>query len=337
VKEVKNSFFRSPLPQTWGFFLLLRAKTGNIFFCLLCSALVVFYAGVACAGAQDRLSPQRIISFSPSITEVLFALGAGRRVVGVTDFCLYPREAALLPKVGGLINPSAETIISLRPDLLIYHHDSDKIKNFAQRLGVQSLGVSFGNLTDIYQTIKKIGDVLGEQEAAKQLLETLQDKIRFYRTRIQGLKSKSVLLILGDSDDPMRDLYAVGKGTFLDELLTLAGGQNILSASPASYPKVSREFIISASPEIIIVAGPKVRFSTAELRERKKQWGRFTTVRAVKNNNIYYIGADYILIPGPRLTKIVEKFAAIIHPEILAEKSPAAGATENVKGLDDGK
>lgn len=304
---------------------------------LLISALIIFSCNIQWAAAEKVNPPQRIISLSPSITEVLFALGAGRRVVGVTDFCLYPEEAKLLPRVGGLLNPNAEAIISLRPDLIVYHHDNEKIKKFANRLGVRSLSVSFDSLADIYQTIKKIGAASGEQEEARRLLETLHSKIQSYRAGIQGLQSKSVLLILGDSKDPMRDLYAVGKGTFLDELLTLAGGQNILSQSPASYPKVSREFIISASPEIIIVAGPRARLSADELQERKRQWGHFATVRAVKNGNIYYIGADYILIPGPRLTKIVEKFAAVIHPEIVFEKNPAAGSTKNIKNSDDGK
>ncbi|MEC7640753.1 MAG: helical backbone metal receptor [Nitrospinota bacterium] len=277
--------------------------------------MVFISFGVQSIAAKDPEFPQQIISLSPSITEVLFALGAGYRVVGVTDFCLYPEQAKHLPKVGGLLNHNPEAVISLQPDLLIHHYDSENINKFSDHLGIQSLSVSFDNLENIYRSIKKIGRALGTQERANRLNEKLRGKIRHYRSKIQGRKPKSVLLILGDSEDPMKDLYAVGKGTFLDELLTLAGGKNILSSSPVLYPKVSREYIISASPEIIIVAGPKARLSPEELKKKKKQWKRFTTVRAVKDGNVHYIGADYILIPGPRLTQIVENFIKIIHPE----------------------
>lgn len=253
---------------------------------------------------------------SPSITEILFALGAGNRVVAVTDFCTYPKAAALLPKVGGMLNPSVETLISMKPDIIIHHQDSHKMEKTAARLGIRSLGVSFENLNDIYRSIKTIGATLGLPEAAEGLLGKLKKGIAFHRSKLENLEPKSVLLILGDSEVPMRDLYAVGKGTFLDELLTLAGGQNIISNSAASYPKVSREFIIKRSPEVIIIAGPHANLSPEKRRLWKQEWRRYATIQAVKNDQIYFTGADYILIPGPRLLNIVENFARAIHPEI---------------------
>ncbi|MFQ5716340.1 MAG: ABC transporter substrate-binding protein [Nitrospinales bacterium] len=262
---------------------------------------------------------------SPSITEILFALGAGNRVVAVTDFCTYPKTAALLPKVGGMLNPSIEALISMKPDMLIHHQDSHKIEETAARLGIRSLGVSFENLNDIYRSIKTIGAALGTPEAAEGLLEKLRKGIAFHRSKLENLKPKSVLLILGDSETPMRDLYAVGKGTFLDELLTLAGGQNILSDSAARYPKISREFVIARSPEAIIIAGPKANLSREKRSLWKGGWQRYTTVQAVKNDQIYFIGADYILIPGPRLLNIVENFARAIHPEIFPPPEPVNG------------
>ena len=114
----------------------------------------------------------------------------------------------------------------------------------------------------------------------------------------------------------MRDLYAVGKNTFLGALLALAGGDNILPESPAHYPKISREFIITPSPEVIIIAGPMANLTAEEETVRKRQWARFSTVRAVQSDNIHYIGEDYILLPGPRLLKIIDRFAKSIHPEI---------------------
>ncbi len=124
------------------------------------------------------------------------------------------------------------------------------------------------------------------------------------------------MLLLGDSSDPARDLYAVGPGTFLNELLVLSGGTNILQNSNAQYPKLSKEFIIEQSPEIIIEAGPNSNLPQKEIDYRVEQWNRFPTIQAVKDKRIHFISADYILIPGPRLVKILEKFAKVIHPDL---------------------
>lgn len=252
---------------------------------------------------------------SPSITEILFAIGAGPRVVGVTDFCAYPQEVKSIPKVGGMLNPSVETIIAMKPDLIINHRDSQNIKKLADQMGIRTLDVAFTSLEGIYASISKIGDALGSAEAAQNLVTSLRNDVQQYKLKLKDLQPKPTLLILGDSADPLRDLYAVGKGTFLDELLTLAGGQNILADSVAPYPKVSRESIIARSPEIIIVAGPKANLPSEEISRLRADWGRFSTIRAVKNNQIHFVGAEYILIPGPRLLNIVDYFAKIIHPE----------------------
>lgn len=260
--------------------------------------------------------PKRIISMSPAITEILFAIGAGDKVIAVTDFATYPKETESLAKVGGFLNPSYETIISLQPDLLIHHYDSPKIEEFAKNLGIRSLPINLTDLKNILNSILLIGEELALSKSAKEFHGKLNSDIEFYRSRLKGQKFKSVLLLLGDSADPMRDLYAVGKNTFLGELLTLAGGDNILPESPADYPKISREFIIESSPEVIIIAGPMANISAEEKIIRKRKWARFSAVRAVQSGNIHYIGEDYILLPGPRLLKIIDRFAKSIHPEI---------------------
>ena len=141
---------------------------------------------------------------------------------------------------------------------------------------------------------------------------------------MQNVAPKEALLLLGDSSDPGRDLYATGHGTFLHELLEISGGTNIIPASLARYPRITKEFIIEKSPEVIIEAGPKSRLSPEQIKERIKGWNRFPTIRAVQSKNIHYIGEDYILIPGPRLLKIIEQFSKAIHPEIFSDSSPSS-------------
>ena len=159
----------------------------------------------------------------------------------------------------------------------------------------------------------------------------LKDKINAYKQRLEGKLPKKVLLLLGDSSDPARDLYAVGPGTFLNELLVLSGGKNILQKSKAQYPKLSKEYIIKQSPEIIIEAGPKSNLSQKEIDYRVKQWNRFPTIQAVRDKRIYFIGADYILIPGPRLVKILENFVEVIHPGLSKSETDKISFQETVK------
>jgi len=280
------------------------------------------------AATADVSSPQRIISMSPGITEILFALGLGEQVVGVTDFCNYPEKAKSLPKVGGLLNPNYETLITLKPDLIIHQPNSHKIETFVEKLGIRNLPVSMLSLEQIFSSIKTIGLATNRENAADQLIQSMNEKLEFHRKRLAQVSQKSVLLILGISNDSMRDLYGVGPKTYLGEMLALAGGKNILSKTKAQYPKVSKEFIIYESPEIIIEVGPKDILSREASKKRRQGWQKFSTIRAVKNKNIHFIGTDYVLIPGPRLINILDDFVKAIHPEIVSNDFSQVGKAE---------
>ena len=230
-----------------------------------------FPAGKGWAATPDPTYPQRIISMSPGITEILFSLGLGDRVVGVTDFCNFPEEAKKLPKIGGLLNPNYETLITLQPDLIIHQPNSHKIETFVKKLRIRSFPISMLSLDQIFDSVKSIGAATGSEKAANRLIQKMKEKIDFHRSRLAQVPRKSVLLLLGISNDSMRDIYGVGPNTYLGELLELSGGKNILAGSRAQYPKVSKEYIIHQSPEIIIEAGPKHILSNKAAQKR----GRF--------------------------------------------------------------
>ena len=263
-------------------------------------------------------SPKRVISTSPAITEILFALGVGDQVVGVTDYCTYPKKACDLPSIGGPLNPSTETWIALKPDLIILQEDSIVINKHAAILKVATLKVSVNNLNNILTSIQVIADSMEVSKTGNNLVNKIKIQIDNYRIRLGKLKSRQVLMLLSDTNDPSRDLYAVGRDTFLNELLSIAGGENVLPETMARYPKISKEFIISKSPEIIMEIGPKSNMSNKEILNRKKVWGKYSTLRAVKNDRLHFIGADYILIPGPRLVNILDDFIQRIHPELVS-------------------
>ena len=299
-------------------------KTLNITKVITCKFLV-FHLTVLCLWLvifqEVHAASQRVISTSPAITEILFAIGAGDRVVGVTDFCNYPEQACRLPSIGGPLNPSTETWITLKPDLIIIQEDSEVIQKNAKIFEIPSLTVSVNNLNNILNSIQIIADSLHMPQAGHQLAIKIKTKIEGYRTHLKKIKPRQVLMLLSDTNDPSRDLYAVGRDTFLNELLTIAGGENVLPDTMARYPKVSKEYIIAKSPEIIIEVGPKSNLSKEETLARKKTWGNFSTLRAVKDDRLYFIGADYILIPGPRLLNILDDFTRTIHPELFLNQS----------------
>ena len=299
-------------------------KTLNITKVITCKFLV-FHLTVLCLWLvifqEVHAASQRVISTSPAITEILFAIGAGDRVVGVTDFCNYPEQACRLPSIGGPLNPSTETWITLKPDLIIIQEDSEVIQKNAKIFEIPSLTVSVNNLNNILNSIQIIADSLHMPQAGHQLAIKIKTKIEDYRTHLKKIKPRQVLMLLSDTNDPSRDLYAVGRDTFLNELLTIAGGENVLPDTMARYPKVSKEYIIAKSPEIIIEVGPKSNLSKEETLARKKTWGKFSTLRAVKDDKLYFISADYILIPGPRLLNILDDFTRTIHPELFLNQS----------------
>ena len=241
-------------------------------------------------------------------------------MVGVTDFCSYPERACSLPSIGGPLNPSTEAWISLKPDLIIHQTDSEIIHKNAKNFGIPSLAVSVENIKSILTTTQKIADSLNIPKQGQQLIQKLKTGIKHYQTQLNSQAPKQVLLLLGDTNDPARDLYAVGKGTFLDELLSIAGGENVLPNTMAKYPKLSKEFIISKSPEVIIEVGPMSNLTKTEIKKRKQDWSKFSTIRAIQTDNIHFIGADYILIPGPRLLNIIGKFSHTIHPNLFSDK-----------------
>ena len=297
----------------------LFRKSIVINFFALCFLLVIFQ-GVHAA-------PQRVLSTSPAITEILFELSVGNKVVGVTDFCSYPKEACILPSIGGPLNPSTETWISLKPDLIIIQEDSEIIQKNANIFRIPSLMVSVSNLKDILISIQAIADSLEVPKIGRQLTDKIKIKINDYRIQLKQLKPRQVLMLLSDTNDPSRDLYAVGRETFLNELLTIAGGENVLPHTMAKYPKISKEFIIAKSPEVIIEIGPKSNLSNEGILVRKKAWGKYPTLRAVRNDRLYFIGADYILIPGPRLVNILDDLTRNIHPELFLNQPVKKPAT----------
>lgn len=236
--------------------------------------------------------PHRIVSLAPSITETLFALGAGNEVIGVTDFCNYPPEAQKKHRIGGITNPSIETIISLKPDLLILSMEGNVREDFKKLLdlGVPLFVTNPRTLTGIQKSINDLGVLTGKSDNAQQLIRTMKAREDSLSSLVK--EPKRVLLIVS-----LQPLIVLGTKTFLAEMLRLAGGENIVGDSPSTYPTLSREVVVEQNPDDIIVTS-NILQNVNELLELFPEW---TGLNAIRNHQVYRIDPDIISRPGPRV------------------------------------
>lgn len=256
-------------------------------------------------GRKIELSeiPTRIISLAPSITEILFYLNLGDRIVGVTDFCNYPEEAKGKPSVGWLISPDVEKIISLKPDLVFATAEGNRpdIVDTLDRVNIKVYVLSPHNLEDIIREIISVGNITGQDEITKKRTGDLTMHIEAIKKRVKGVQRVRVLYLV--SAGPM---ISVGPGSFIHDIIEIAGGENIMSQSPTRYPRIEMEEVIARDPEVIIVP-PELLQS---VRSWKDRWGG---ISAIKHERIYSIDPDIISRPGPRIVDGLEYMYRYIH------------------------
>ena len=253
--------------------------------------------------------PRRIVSLAPSITETLFALGLDREIVGVTDFCNYPEAALSKPKVGSFISLSAEKIVSLNPDLILATADGNRKESVEQlvRLGLPVYTVSPSNLNQTLRMISTIGRMTGREKESHALVRKLQQRIRHVTTATEHLPRPKVFFQVG-----IDSLITVGRDTFLNELITLAGGVNISGEETVRYPRYSIERILTAAPDVVIVTSMKGEGSFEQV---KKNWSRWSSLPAVRTGRIYLMETDLVFRPSPRIVDGLEELTRLIHPE----------------------
>lgn len=266
----------------------------------------------------EPTSPQRIISIAPSITESLFALGLGDRVIAVTDYCDYPSEVTTLPKVGGFIDPNLEAILALQPDLVILLDNQVRAIEQLHRLNIKTLTVRNETIANIKNTLIRIGQHTGHVEQAQQLVTDMEQKIAFINSKIEGLNRPKVMVTIGHSlaEEQVKTLYISGQHDFYNDLINLAGGQNVYQSKTPRVPSLTLEGVLTLNPDIIIDVFPEADDHNADLAKVRQKWLNLSYVNAVQHNQIHIIEQNYATIPGPRLMLLLDQFAHIIHPEI---------------------
>jgi iron complex transport system substrate-binding protein len=252
--------------------------------------------------------PQRIISLAPSHTEILYALGLGDRVVGVTAYCNYPPEAADKPKVGEFAIIDLEQVVGLEPDLVLATsmHVAEAVPALQER-GISVFVTDPQSVLEVLETIKAIGRVTGQEETAAALAAEMQERVDAVRERVEDAPPPKVFWELGP------ELYTAGPGSFLDDLIMMAGGENVAADADSPWPQLSVEAIILKDPEVVVLADHNYG-QTAEMVGERPGWEE---IKAVKEGNIIELTDDDIFSrPGPRIVEALEFLARSFHPEL---------------------
>ncbi len=256
-------------------------------------------------------TPQRIVSTSPVVTEILYGVGAFDRVVAVTEYCTYPPEAKKLPKVGGWATPSIEKVASFRPDLVVL---SEAQKPFLegplQQLGIQTVMAPSQTIEDAYTAMVAIGRATGRERQAAQLVQRTRDALEHVRNRAAGLPRRSVLIIVDRAPGTLREMYAALPSSFLAQLVETAGGKVVFSAAGAGYGKISPEMVVAANPDVILDV--EANSKTGDIGA----WSELSELTAVRRGNVHIVREEFVPHDSQMIAKTAVVFARLLHPEV---------------------
>jgi len=254
--------------------------------------------------------PKRIISLAPSVTEILYYLGLGDRVVGVTRFSNYPRQAAQKPKVGSYAHLNVERILELAPDLVIGTKDGNdpNVVGLIEQAGIPVYIVNPRHVEDVAQTLRSLATVCGISKRGTELAQLLSRRINRIREMVAGMPKPLVFLQIN-----LKPIISVGRDSIHNDVIRLAGGINMMQNARNTYPTVSLEEVVERRPDVIIISCME---RAGKFEKAKEAWMQWDSIPAVRNHRVYLVDSDIIDRPSPRIIKGVETFARLLHPEL---------------------
>ena len=263
----------------------------------------------ATVGAQAK----RIISIIPSTTEMLFAMGAGDRVIAIGTYDTYPPEAQKLPKAGALIDPNVEQILQMRPDLVVVYGTQTELKRRLDRAGISYYSYAHKGLADITSTIRTLGMRVGAAPQAEALAARVERDLAEVRTAVANRPRPKTLLVFEREPGSLRNIFASGGEGFLHDMLEIAGGDDALGDIHRQSVTMSTEMVLARAPEVIV----ELRYSKDTINNSDMTaWNRLAGIPAVKNRRVILLTGEEFVVPGPRVAAATRRLAAEIHPEL---------------------
>lgn len=263
----------------------------------------------------------RLISMAPSVTEVVFDLGLGGRLAGVTRYCDWPEAALEIPKIGGYLDPNYEAILALRPGLVLLLSEQAPRRAFFQELGIPTLMVNHSSVGGILNSLTEIGRACGAAEIAEARVRELRARLDRVKRRGEDRSRPRVLVTVGRGlvQGALGDMYISGRDGYYDQLIELAGGINAYRERTVALPSVSVEGIRELDPEVIVEMVPEFTPGGPEEKDFIDSWRDIARgVKAVENKRIHVFVGTWAVRPGPRFIELLERMAAVIHPDTAA-------------------
>ena len=265
-----------------------------------------------CVISSAQSSPTRVISLVPALTEMVFAIGAGDKVVAVSSYDEDLPQVRSLPRVGALIDPDVERIITLRPDLVLLYGSQADLMTQLKRASIPYFEYRHSGLAGVTDTIRALGQRLGKASQASAVTTSIEARLLAVRERTASLKKPRTLLVFGRESGSLRNIYVSGGRGFLHEMLEVAGGVNVFADVKAESVEASTEMILARAPDVIL------ELRSTELPKGQgveiESWKRLASLPAVRANRIYLLASKSLVVPGPRVAQGVEQMAAVLHP-----------------------
>ncbi len=263
---------------------------------------------------QPAAPPQRIICLTPAVTETLFAIGAGPQVVAVSSFDRYPPQVEKLPRVGALLDPDVERILSLRPDLVVVYASQTDLRTQLERAHVATYVYTHAGLPDVTTTIRDVGARVGRGAAAAALADGIEQHIAAVRNRVASLPKVPTLVVFEREPLSLRGIYASGGIGFVHDLIEAAGGSNVFADIRREAVQATTELILARRPAAILELRSAVT-TDADRRREIASWDRLGSLPAVRAGRVYLFSDQKMSIAGPRVAEVVEILARTLHPE----------------------
>jgi iron complex transport system substrate-binding protein len=271
---------------------------------------VCIYSGCHRSDDKNTTTESRIISLAPHMTEIIYAIEAQNQLIAVTDYCRYPEDASNKEKIGGLLNPNIEKMVNLKPTHLFGLPSHDKLRQDLEKYGLTVTMLSNENIQDVLNTITTIGNMIGNSKQASRLVNRINTFLDSIRVNKKDVSIKAALMI-GREKGTLRNITAAGKDTYIDKLWELVGGENIYADLPTRYGTINLESLLLRNPDVIIQFDMKKERGVFRA-DITQEWLDLKNLNAVKNKNIFVIGGNHTMIPGPRLVLLAEDFNKII-------------------------
>jgi iron complex transport system substrate-binding protein len=279
----------------------------------LIAILVAVWASVAWpASAQTA---RRIVSLVPNVTEILFAVGAGPQVVGVSTYDDFPPETRALPRVGALLDPDTERIFSLRPDLVIVYGSQTELEDQFTRAGIRVYAYRHSGVGNVLQAIRDVARLAGRAADGDRVVRDVQSQLDAIRMRVRGRPRPRTMLVIGRDAGTLRGVYVSGGVGFLHELLDIAGGDDLFGDIKRESVQPSNETMIIRAPDVIIELHAGDQPAAAALQKERDAWNLLASVPAVRNKRVHLMYGGYLMAAGPRLGRAAEALARALHPD----------------------